>query len=91
VVETFGLTALEAMTAGLPVIVPSVGGITEIVEDGVNGYKIDIQQLDKIEQKIKTILNDFKLYKTLSNNALKTAQNFDYDITNEKILQIINS
>lgn len=42
-VETFGLTALEAMSAGLPVIVPTEGGIAEMVEDGVNGYKIDVQ------------------------------------------------
>ena len=40
-IETFGLTALEAMSAGLPVIVPTVGGIAELVEDSVNGYKID--------------------------------------------------
>lgn len=32
-VETFGLTALEAMSAGLPVIVPTEGGIAEIVDD----------------------------------------------------------
>jgi len=90
VIETFGLTALEAMTAGVPVIVPTVGGIAELVEEGKNGYKIDVQQLDKIEQQIKILLTDFELYKRLSNNALKTAQNFDCNITSEKILQIIN-
>ena len=89
VVETFGLTALEAMTAGLPVIVPTVGGIAEIVEDGVTGYKIDVQELDKIEQQIKMILTNFELYKTLSNNALRTAKDFDCNILIEKILQIM--
>ena len=44
VVETFGLTALEAMSVGLPVIVPTEGGIAEMVENGVNGYKIDVTQ-----------------------------------------------
>ncbi len=39
-IETFGLTALEAMTAGLPCVVPPVGGIAEMVTDGVNGYQI---------------------------------------------------
>ena len=38
-IETFGLTALEAMVFGLPVIVPTVGGIAEMVEDGVNGWR----------------------------------------------------
>jgi len=90
VVETFGLTALEAMTAGLPVVVPTVGGIAEIVENGVNGYKIDVQELGKIEQQIKIILSDFELYKTLSNNALKTSQNFDCDIRIAQITQILS-
>lgn len=85
VVETFGLTALEAMTAGLPVIVPTVGGVAEMVEDGKNGYKIDVQNIDKIEQQIKTILTDFNLYKTLSLNALNMAKSFDCDVMVEKI------
>ena len=48
VVETFGLTPLEAMSAGLPVIVPTQGGIAEMVKDGNNGYKIDVQELDAV-------------------------------------------
>ena len=40
---------------GLPVIVPTEGGIAEMVEDGVNGYKIDVQNLEEIENKINKI------------------------------------
>lgn len=39
--EGFGLTILEAMAAGKPVIAPKVGGIPEIVEDRVNGLLFD--------------------------------------------------
>ena len=68
-IETFGLTALEAMSAGLPVIVPTVGGIAELVEDGVNGYRIDVQNLEKIEQTIQNILTCKELYFKLSKGA----------------------
>ena len=54
-IETFGLTALEAMAAGLPVIVPTVGGIAEMVEDGENGYKIDSTDCAEIERCIENI------------------------------------
>ncbi|MDR2919741.1 MAG: glycosyltransferase family 4 protein [Tannerella sp.] len=74
--ETFGLTVLEAMTAGLPVIVPTVGGVAEMVEDGVNGYKIDIQDLDKIERCIDQILSDKELYERLSRHAKLKAGRF---------------
>jgi glycosyltransferase involved in cell wall biosynthesis len=69
-IETFGLTVLEAMTAGLPVIVPTVGGIAEMVTDGENGFKIDVQELDKIEKAVEDILTNKKIYLSLSSNAL---------------------
>lgn len=40
--EAFGLVAIEAMRAGLPVIATRVGGIPEVVEDGVTGKLIDV-------------------------------------------------
>lgn len=78
-IETFGLTALEAMTAGLPVIVPTVGGIAEMVEDGRNSYRIDVQEKEKIEKKIEEILTDKELYLYLSKNALECSKNYTAD------------
>ncbi len=75
-VETFGLTALEAMAAGLPVIVPTVGGIAEMVEDGVNGYKIDVQDISGVAESIENILTDRELYLSLAGNALKRSEEF---------------
>lgn len=76
-IETFGLTALEAMAAGLPVIVPQVGGIAEMVEDGVNGYRLDVNHLDDIAARIKEVLTDRSLYLKLSQGALATAQQYN--------------
>ena len=77
VIETFGLTALEAMRAGLPVIVPTVGGIAEMVDDGVNGYKIDVQDLDRIERRIEEMLSQEELYVRMAANALLHAHRYD--------------
>lgn len=75
-VETFGLTALEAMSAGLPVIVPTEGGIAEMVVDGENGYKIDVQNLNRIAECIKIVLSDKTLYMELAQNALTYSKRF---------------
>lgn len=76
VIETFGMTVLEAMTAGLPVIVPTVGGVAELVENGKNGYKIDAKDLELIEKRIHEMLSDKQNYIGMANNALKKARLF---------------
>lgn len=88
-VETFGLTALEAMSAGLPVIVPTVGGIAEMVEDGVNGYKIDARNMDELAGKLEEMLADRDLYVSLSNNALCLSHRYDTRQMVDDVLDII--
>lgn len=88
-VETFGLTALEAMTGGLPVIVPTVGGIAEMVEDGVNGYKIDVQDIDKIGKNIALILGNKSLYTSLSNHALSFSRNYGEETMCKSIMNVL--
>lgn len=75
-VETFGLTILEAMTYGIPTIVPNVGGPAELVEDGVNGYTVDPLNLSYISKKIEELMNDDKLHKKLSDNALQKSKQY---------------
>ena len=89
-VETFGLTALEAMSAGLPVIVPTEGGIAEMVTDGENGYKIDVQDLNKIVEYVHLLLSDQELYNKLSNNASAYSRNFNIDKMTESILSLFD-
>ena len=89
VIETFGLTALEAMTAGLPVIVPTEGGIAEMVDDGINGYKIDVADLDKIEQHIQELLTDKTKYVEMAEQALACAKRFDANEMIDQITRII--
>ena len=89
-VETFGLTALEAMSAGLPVIVPTEGGLAEMVEDGANGYKIDVQDLDRIDCMIEEIFQDKDHYIRMANEANQVSLGFKESVMIEKILTILN-
>lgn len=90
-IETFGLTPLEAMSAGLPVIVPTVGGIAEMVEDDVNGYKIDVQNLNAIEGRIRQIFEDEELYSKLSDNAILYSVRYNPEDTSGKIIYILSN
>src|SRR5690606_19093422 len=51
-VETFGMTVLEAMSFGIPIIAPPVGGPSELVSDGFNGFLIDSRNIELLYEKI---------------------------------------
>ena len=84
-IETFGMTILEALSFGLPSIVPTEGGPAELITDGVNGFKTDVQHLDKIKQQIKLLLSNKEVYSTMSRNALDTATQFNTVNTMKRI------
>lgn len=88
-IETFGLTALEAMSAGLPVIVPTVGGIAEMVTDGENGYRIDSQDCEKMQQYIEKILRNKIFFINLSKNALAKSRSYDAEHMVNNIANIL--
>ncbi|MCC5927243.1 MAG: glycosyltransferase family 4 protein [Bacteroidetes bacterium] len=68
-VETFGLTIIEGMAFRIPAIVPPVGGITEVVDDGFNGYHINPHDIDTLEEAIEKMFQSSGLYSRLSKNA----------------------
>jgi len=84
-VETFGLTILEAMSHGLPVIVPPVGGPAEIVEDGVQGYLVDSGDTNCLIERINYLLVNPIEYDRLAINAVNRAKDFSLEVFNREI------
>jgi N-acetyl-alpha-D-glucosaminyl L-malate synthase BshA len=56
--ESFGLTALEAMSCGVPVVTTEEGGSREVVDDGVSGYLVDVEDLAALVDRARTLLVD---------------------------------
>jgi glycosyltransferase involved in cell wall biosynthesis len=56
--ESFGLSALEAMSCGVPVIATSVGGTSEVVEQGVSGYLVDPHDVETMGRLAVELLRD---------------------------------
>ena len=76
-IETFGLTIIEAMAFGIPVIVPPVGGPAEIVTDGKEGYLISSYEIDKIVHKIVFLSENEKICLKMSDLAKKRSGDFE--------------
>lgn len=74
--EPFGLTAVEAMIYGRPVIAFNVSGLKEIVENNKNGFLVEVLNTEKLSEKILELLKDEKKLKYFSKNARKKAELF---------------
>lgn len=68
-IETFGLTVIEGMAYGLPAIVPPVGGIAELVEDGSNGFVVNSKDAQLLSTRLRTVLANANVYTTMSRMA----------------------
>lgn len=75
-IETFGLTILEAMTYGIPVIGPDAGGPRELIDHGVSGYLVDPTHIDKIIGYLKPLMTDASLYADMRRAALCKSNSF---------------
>ncbi|MGN7299624.1 N-acetyl-alpha-D-glucosaminyl L-malate synthase BshA [Ferdinandcohnia sp. SAFN-114] len=72
--ESFGLVLIEAMACGVPTIGTNVGGIPEVIEDGVDGYICELGDIKDIANKAINLLSDIELHQKMSNQAIKSVQ-----------------
>ena len=67
--ELLGLTALEAMACGTPVIASRIGGVPEVVEDGVTGFLVEPGDVTHLRERISQLSSDDALRSRLGREA----------------------
>lgn len=75
--ESFGLAALEAMSAGVPVISSNTGGIPEVNQDGFSGFLSEVGNIHGMAQNALRILGDEPTLKKFKAQAYEQAKKFD--------------
>lgn len=84
--EGMSNAVLEGLACGLPVILTDVGGTAELLVEGVNGYKINIDDKDDIYIKLKKIIKDKENILTLGRASYSKAQNMSWENVFEQYL-----
>lgn len=76
--ESFGLAALEAMSCGVPVIASRVGGLPEVIEDGVSGILYPVGDVEGMSQGALQVFTDDSLHRRLGHAARRRVlEHFD--------------
>lgn len=85
--EPFGITALEAINNGTPVMVSKQSGVSEVIK---NALKVDFWDVDEIANKILAVIKYSHLSKFIARNAEEELHKIDWNSQSQKIVQIYN-
>lgn len=88
--ESFGLVALEAMAAKVPVISSNAGGIREVNVHGVTGYLANIGDVETMANYSLKLLQNPELHQEFRNNAYERAKEFSMDTIVPKYEEVYN-
>lgn len=87
--EAFGISGIEAMMRGKPVVGFDVGGVTTWLKDGKTGFAVRVKDSQLLADRINLLLADKKVYQEQSKNARAIAlKEFSPNIHMNKLLDI---
>lgn len=87
--DCFGIVFLEAMSFGLPCIGRAINAMPELIDDGENGALVSGDDPVKLAELIENICSESAVYARYSALALKKSRCYSWDITADKMLDII--
>jgi len=90
--ESFGLVALEAMSAEVPVVASNIGGLPEVVEHGVTGFLHDPRSIDGFVSSVLRLFGNERLRRAMGRRARRVArERFDVDEMVDRYVRVYDS
>ncbi|HZX11890.1 MAG TPA: glycosyltransferase family 4 protein [Candidatus Nanoarchaeia archaeon] len=86
--EAFGISMLEAMSQGCPVISTRTEGGAYLIEEGTNGFLFDYGNTQELKEKILLLMNNKKLATTISKNNAKKAKTYTWEKISQDLEQL---
>ena len=87
--EPFGLTMLEALSSGKPMIVTNTGGMPEIIKDGINGFVVPVKDFEALASRVIYLLTRDDLRERFGYTGRQMVeQQYTKEIVTENTLQV---
>ncbi len=83
--EGFPMTVLEAMASGLPIVAPSVCGIPEIVEHGINGALVESNNYVEFANAVNLLVSDYEVAGRISKENKIKAKSYTWQNVIKKL------
>ncbi len=89
--EGFGLVFVEAMLCGCAVIASDLEAISDIIEDGRNGMRINVKDADLFADRIIDLISDEEKRKEMAGRGYETAkEKFTWKIAEKRYIDLLN-
>ena len=87
-IESFGISFIESLASGVPVITFNKKGANEIIINNFNGFKINSNKIKDFIKKIKFIYKNKIILRKMRNNSKNSAKQYDLTLVTKKLFKV---